>query len=248
LFRPRSLAFPCHARSKVGSRRAGLAVLIFLLSTRAGGLGLNLQTADTVILFDSDWNPRWTSRQRISQKREARVFVLVSVGSIEEEILERAKSKMGIEAKVIQAGMFNTTSTAQERRKLLEQIMKRGQVISSLSSSPLSLPSLSPLFLPLSPLFLPPLSSLFSPSRSPALPPLSLSPLFLPPLSPHFLPALSHLFLPSLSGLFPPFRPLVSGFRQEGKVSSGWGGRWSQTGGEVRGGKVSSDRGELVVA
>ncbi|CAI5489162.1 unnamed protein product [Closterium sp. Naga37s-1] len=106
---------------------------IFLLSTRAGGLGLNLQTADTVILFDSDWNPQMDQQaedraHRIGQKREVRVFVLVSVGSIEEEILERAKGKMGIDAKVIQAGMFNTTSTAQERRELLEQIMKRGKI------------------------------------------------------------------------------------------------------------------------
>lgn len=104
---------------------------IFLLSTRAGGLGLNLQTADTVILFDSDWNPQMDQQaedraHRIGQKKEVRVFVLVSVGSIEEEILERAKSKMGIDAKVIQAGLFNTTSTANERRALLEEIMKKG--------------------------------------------------------------------------------------------------------------------------
>ncbi|CAM6084117.1 unnamed protein product [Calypogeia fissa] len=104
---------------------------MFLLSTRAGGLGLNLQTADTVIIFDSDWNPQMDQQaedraHRIGQKKEVRVFVLVSVGSIEEEILERAKSKMGIDAKVIQAGLFNTTSTAQERREMLEQIMRRG--------------------------------------------------------------------------------------------------------------------------
>jgi SNF2 family DNA or RNA helicase len=89
---------------------------IFLLSTRAGGLGLNLQTADTVIIFDSDWNPQMDQQaedraHRIGQKKEVRVFVLVSVGSIEEEILERAKQKMGIDAKVIQAGLFNATST-----------------------------------------------------------------------------------------------------------------------------------------
>lgn len=50
--------------------------------------------------------------RRIGQKKEVRVFVLVSVGSIEEEILERARSKMGIDAKVIQAGLFNQSSTA----------------------------------------------------------------------------------------------------------------------------------------
>jgi len=48
---------------------------------------------------------------RIGQKKEVRAFVLVSVGSIEEEILERAKQKRGIDAKVIQAGLFNNTST-----------------------------------------------------------------------------------------------------------------------------------------
>ncbi|XP_056855740.1 probable ATP-dependent DNA helicase CHR12 [Raphanus sativus] len=104
---------------------------MFLLSTRAGGLGLNLQTADTVIIFDSDWNPQMDQQaedraHRIGQKKEVRVFVLVSVGSVEEVILERAKQKMGIDAKVIQAGLFNTTSTAQDRREMLEELMRKG--------------------------------------------------------------------------------------------------------------------------
>ncbi|XP_043690556.1 probable ATP-dependent DNA helicase CHR12 isoform X2 [Telopea speciosissima] len=104
---------------------------MFLLSTRAGGLGLNLQTADTVIIFDSDWNPQMDQQaedraHRIGQKKEVRVFVLISVGSIEEVILERAKQKMGIDAKVIQAGLFNTTSTAQDRKDMLQEIMRRG--------------------------------------------------------------------------------------------------------------------------
>ncbi|KAF9677570.1 hypothetical protein SADUNF_Sadunf08G0121500 [Salix dunnii] len=104
---------------------------MFLLSTRAGGLGLNLQTADTVIIFDSDWNPQMDQQaedraHRIGQKKEVRVFVLVSVGSVEEVILERAKQKKGIDAKVIQAGLFNTTSTAQDRREMLQDIMRRG--------------------------------------------------------------------------------------------------------------------------
>ncbi|WCJ23714.1 Homeotic gene regulator [Euphorbia peplus] len=104
---------------------------MFLLSTRAGGLGLNLQTADTVIMFDMDWNPQMDQQaedraHRIGQKKEVRVFVLVSVGSIEEVILERAKQKLGIDAKVIQAGLFNTTSTAEDRKEMLVEIMRRG--------------------------------------------------------------------------------------------------------------------------
>lgn len=101
---------------------------IFLLSTRAGGLGLNLQSADTVIIFDSDWNPQMDQQaedraHRIGQKKEVRVFVLVSVGSIEEVILERAKQKMGIDAKVIQAGLFNTTSTGSSLVKICTLIL-----------------------------------------------------------------------------------------------------------------------------
>ncbi|KAF5465666.1 hypothetical protein F2P56_015648 [Juglans regia] len=104
---------------------------MFLLSTRAGGLGLNLQTADTVILFDIDWNPQNDQQaedraHRIGQKKEVRVFVLITVGSVEEAILERAKQKMGIDEKVIQAGLFNTTSTAQDSKLKLEEIMRRG--------------------------------------------------------------------------------------------------------------------------
>uniref|UniRef100_A0A7N0VC79 DNA helicase n=2 Tax=Kalanchoe fedtschenkoi TaxID=63787 RepID=A0A7N0VC79_KALFE len=106
-------------------------VFMFLLSTRAGGLGLNLQTADTVIIFDSDWNPQMDQQaedraHRIGQKKEVKVFVLISVGSIEEVILERAKQKMGIDEKVIQAGLFNPSSTAQDRKELLKEIMRKG--------------------------------------------------------------------------------------------------------------------------
>ncbi|KAJ9538431.1 hypothetical protein OSB04_031164 [Centaurea solstitialis] len=60
---------------------------MFLLSTRAGGLGLNLQTADTVIIFDSDWNPQMDQQaedraHRIGQKKEVRVFVLFQFRSV----------------------------------------------------------------------------------------------------------------------------------------------------------------------
>lgn len=104
---------------------------MFLLSTRAGGLGLNLQTADTVIIFDSDWNPQMDLQaedraHRIGQKKDVRVFVFVSVGSIEEDVLERAKQKKGIDAKVIQAGLFNTTATGDDRKAMLQEIMRRG--------------------------------------------------------------------------------------------------------------------------
>uniref|UniRef100_A0A0N5ALU6 SNF2-family ATP dependent chromatin remodeling factor snf21 n=1 Tax=Syphacia muris TaxID=451379 RepID=A0A0N5ALU6_9BILA len=101
---------------------------IFILSTRAGGLGLNLQTADTVIIFDSDWNPHQDMQaqdraHRIGQSREVRVLRLITVNSIEEKILAAARFKLNVDEKVIQAGKFDQRSTGAERRRMLEQII-----------------------------------------------------------------------------------------------------------------------------
>lgn len=90
---------------------------IFVLSTRAGGLGLNLQTADTVIIFDSDWNPHQDLQamdraHRIGQKNEVRVLRLVTAKSVEEQILAVAQQKLNMDAKVVQAGMFNQVRQA----------------------------------------------------------------------------------------------------------------------------------------
>merc|ERR1712051_484830 len=102
---------------------------IFLLSTRAGGLGLNLQTADTVVIFDSDWNPHQDLQaqdraHRIGQKNEVRVLRLMTVNSVEERILAAARYKLNMDEKVIQAGMFNNRSTGNERRQLLQSILR----------------------------------------------------------------------------------------------------------------------------
>ncbi|XP_077966763.1 chromodomain-helicase-DNA-binding protein 1-like isoform X2 [Styela clava] len=79
----------------------------FLLSTRAGGLGINLASADTVIIFDSDWNPQndlqaQARAHRIGQKNQVNIYRLVCVGSVEEDIIERAKRKMVLDHLVIQ--------------------------------------------------------------------------------------------------------------------------------------------------
>ena len=80
----------------------------FLLSTRAGGLGINLSTADTVIIYDSDWNPQndlqaQARAHRIGQKNQVNIYRLVSKNSIEEDIIERAKKKMVLDHLVIQS-------------------------------------------------------------------------------------------------------------------------------------------------
>ncbi|KAL9635277.1 MAG: hypothetical protein Q9204_002680 [Flavoplaca sp. TL-2023a] len=74
----------------------------FLLSTRAGGLGINLMTADTVVLFDSDWNPQadlqaMARAHRIGQTKPVTVYRLVTADTVEEEVLERQKNKILLE-------------------------------------------------------------------------------------------------------------------------------------------------------
>ncbi|XP_066256953.1 ATP-dependent helicase brm-like isoform X2 [Euwallacea similis] len=101
---------------------------IFLLSTRAGGLGLNLQSADTVIIFDSDWNPHQDLQaqdraHRIGQQNEVRVLRLMTVNSVEERILAAARYKLNMDEKVIQAGMFDQKSTGTERQQFLQTIL-----------------------------------------------------------------------------------------------------------------------------
>ncbi|KAL4883285.1 SNF2 family N-terminal domain-containing protein [Aspergillus karnatakaensis] len=101
----------------------------FLLSTRAGGLGLNLQTADTVIIFDSDWNPHQDLQaqdraHRIGQKNEVRILRLITSNSVEEKILERAQFKLDMDGKVIQAGKFDNKSTNEERDALLRTLLE----------------------------------------------------------------------------------------------------------------------------
>lgn len=88
-------------------------LFIFLLSTRAGGVGLNLTAADTVIFFDSDWNPTQDLQamdraHRLGQERPVTVYRLISRGTIEERMLIRAQQKNRINDLVIKGGGINT--------------------------------------------------------------------------------------------------------------------------------------------
>ncbi|KAJ1764763.1 ATP-dependent DNA helicase Snf21 [Coemansia sp. RSA 1843] len=102
---------------------------VFMLSTRAGGQGLNLQTADTVIIFESDWNPSMDAQamdraHRIGQKNEVRILRLITRGTVEENVLARAEFKRDMDDKVIQAGKFDNKTTAEERDQLLRSLLK----------------------------------------------------------------------------------------------------------------------------
>jgi SWI/SNF-related matrix-associated actin-dependent regulator of chromatin subfamily A member 5 len=102
-------------------------IFIFLLSTRAGGLGINLATADTVVLYDSDWNPQVDLQaqdraHRIGQTKPVTVFRFVTEGAIEEKIVERAEAKLHLDALVIRQGQLVEKNKTLDREELLSMI------------------------------------------------------------------------------------------------------------------------------
>lgn len=102
-------------------------IFIFLLSTRAGGLGINLTSADTVIFYDSDWNPTIDSQamdraHRLGQTKQVTVYRLITRGTIEERIRKRAMQKEEVQRVVITGGDgggvdFNTRDRRENRTK-----------------------------------------------------------------------------------------------------------------------------------
>ncbi|CAH1756889.1 1847_t:CDS:10 [Entrophospora sp. SA101] len=108
---------------------------IFLLTTRAGGLGINLTAADIVIIFDSDWNPQVDLQaqdraHRIGQTKQVYVFRFVTDNSIEEKVLERAAQKLRLDQLVIQQGRANHA-----QKKLLSMIQHGAEKIFSSADS-----------------------------------------------------------------------------------------------------------------
>lgn len=110
----------------------------FLLSTRAGGLGINLMTADTVVIFDSDWNPQadlqaMARAHRIGQKKPVSIYRLVSKETVEEEVLERARNKLMLEFITIQRGV-----TGKDQERLNDKAAKAGKIDGPQSSEDIS--------------------------------------------------------------------------------------------------------------
>lgn len=87
------------------------SVFAFILSTRAGGLGVNLTAADTVIFYDIDWNPTMDAQatdrvHRIGQTKAVTVYRLITARTVEERILRRAKQKQTVQSTVYAGGAF----------------------------------------------------------------------------------------------------------------------------------------------
>ncbi|KAG2445911.1 hypothetical protein HXX76_000514 [Chlamydomonas incerta] len=122
--------------------RPNSSKFIFLLSTRAGGLGINLATADIVVLYDSDWNPQMDLQamdraHRIGQKKEVQVFRFCIENSIEEKVIEKAYKKLRLDALVIQQGRLTENSATKVNKDDLINMVRYGAelVFSSDSSN-----------------------------------------------------------------------------------------------------------------
>lgn len=112
---------------------------LFILTTRAGGQGINLASADTVILFDSDWNPQQDLQaqdraHRIGQKRPVIVYRLATKGTVEEDLLMSADAKRRLEKLVIRKGSFKSMGQKKEVNEDLDKetlrslLLKDGEV------------------------------------------------------------------------------------------------------------------------
>ncbi|KAI1006722.1 ISWI chromatin-remodeling complex ATPase [Podosphaera aphanis] len=104
---------------------------VFLLTTRAGGLGINLTSADIVILYDSDWNPQadlqaMDRAHRIGQKKQVFVYRFVTENAIEEKVLQRAAQKLRLDQLVIQQGRAQIAAKAAANKDELLNMIQHG--------------------------------------------------------------------------------------------------------------------------
>jgi len=111
--------------------KPGSEKFVFLLTTRAGGLGINLTGADIVILFDSDWNPQadlqaMDRAHRIGQTKQVIVFRFVTEQAIEERVLERAAQKLRLDQLVIQQGRAQQAAKAAANKDELLNMIQHG--------------------------------------------------------------------------------------------------------------------------
>ena len=99
---------------------------VFLLSTRAGGLGVNLTAADTCIIFDSDWNPHMDLQaqdrcHRIGQTNKVVVYRLATAGTVEEKVLAKATQKLKLEQLVVSRGKFKEIGKKTDKSQKIEE-------------------------------------------------------------------------------------------------------------------------------
>jgi len=106
----------------------GSEQFVFLLGTKAGGVGINLTAADTVIIFDSDWNPQNDLQaqarcHRIGQQRSVQVFRLVTSGTYEQQMFERSCKKLGLDQALL---MGRAVEEKEPSKHEMEDMLKFG--------------------------------------------------------------------------------------------------------------------------
>ncbi|KAI9491153.1 SNF2 family N-terminal domain-containing protein [Zychaea mexicana] len=111
---------------------------VFLLCTRAGGVGINLTAADTCIIFDSDWNPQNDLQaqarcHRIGQTKPVQIYRLICRNTYEKDMFDRAGIKLGLDKAVMQrSGVATTDDSAggssknELSKKEIEDLLKKG--------------------------------------------------------------------------------------------------------------------------
>ncbi|XP_036375411.1 chromodomain-helicase-DNA-binding protein 7-like [Megalops cyprinoides] len=107
---------------------------VFLLCTRAGGLGINLTAADTCVIFDSDWNPQNDLQaqarcHRIGQSKAVKIYRLITRNSYEREMFDKASLKLGLDKAVLQSmsGRENAANGVQQlSKKEIEDLLRKG--------------------------------------------------------------------------------------------------------------------------
>lgn len=114
-----------------GYNKPGSEKFLFLLTTRAGGLGINLTSADIVVLFDSDWNPQadlqaMDRAHRIGQTKQVVVFRFITENAVEEKVLERAAQKLRLDQLVIQQGRAQQAAKAAASKDELLNMIQHG--------------------------------------------------------------------------------------------------------------------------
>ena len=107
--------------------KPGSTKQVFLISTRAGGLGLNLMTANTVVLYDSDWNPQvdlqaMDRAHRIGQTKIVQVFRLITVNTMEEKMIERQTLKLKLDSMIIQKGRLAPKNQALGKEEMQDMV------------------------------------------------------------------------------------------------------------------------------
>ena len=107
--------------------RPGSEKFIFLFTTRAGGLGINLATADIVIMYDSDWNPKLIYKHKTEltvSDNSSRfcVFRFITENTIEEKVIERALQKLRLDQLVIQRGRMANANRPLSQDEMLAMI------------------------------------------------------------------------------------------------------------------------------